>query len=276
MNRAAVLALCALGIAGPLAAQGVLVAPHAIYIDHRVRSEAIHLYNPGTDPVEVTVSTTFGYPVTDSTGRPTLLLIDEPEPSQPSAAAWIQAFPRRVTVPPRRRQTIRLLARPPADLPDGEYWTRVIISARGGHVPVAGVADTSSIRVGLTLEVRTVVALSYRKGGVGTGVDMSGLEARVVGDSLEIGAHLERRGEAAFIGSLRWTLHDGNGRQHSQAEMPLAVYHSLTPRFRFHVGALEPGSYTLETALVSERPDLSADVLLPIEPVRDSIVLKVE
>src|SRR4029450_13037448 len=36
------------------AAQGVLVAPHAIYLDHRTRSGSLTLYNPGADPVEIT------------------------------------------------------------------------------------------------------------------------------------------------------------------------------------------------------------------------------
>ena len=82
----------------------------------------------------------------------------------PSAAGWIEAFPRRMTIPPLQRQTIRLLARPPQGLADGEYWSRLIISAKGGSVPVTGIDSTSNINVGLTLEVRTIIPLIYRKG----------------------------------------------------------------------------------------------------------------
>ena len=49
-------------------AQGVIVAPHAVFIDHATRSGSITLYNPGENPVEVTVSFGFGYPTTDSAG----------------------------------------------------------------------------------------------------------------------------------------------------------------------------------------------------------------
>src|SRR5204862_6704935 len=98
----------ALGLAGmlalasaSLAAQGVMVAPHAVFIDHRLRSGWVLLYNPGTEPVEVTISTIFGYPVTDSTGAITLRTVDAPDSTVPSALAWIQAFPRRLTVAPR-------------------------------------------------------------------------------------------------------------------------------------------------------------------------------
>src|SRR5213592_3826589 len=182
MMRALGLA-CVLAVAGvSLAAQGVMVAPHAVFIDHRARSGSVLLYNPGTQPVEVAISTIFGYPTTDSTGaiRLDTLLAD----SSVSALAWIQAFPRRLTVGPRERQTIRLLARPPAGLPDGEYWVRLVISAQAGRVPITGVSDTTAIQIGLTLEVRTIIGVNYRKGPVKTGITLSNLRAQLVGDSL--------------------------------------------------------------------------------------------
>jgi len=61
--------LLALGVtATRLAAQGVVVAPHAVFMDHRTRSGSVTLYNPNTEPAEVTISLMFGYPVTDSAG----------------------------------------------------------------------------------------------------------------------------------------------------------------------------------------------------------------
>src|SRR2546426_394482 len=137
MRTLALAVTLALGTAS-LAAQGVMVAPHAVFIDHRLRSGSVLLYNPGTEAVEVMISTIFGYPTTDSTGRIKLdtLIAD----STVSALGWIQAFPRRLTVGPRERQTVRLLARPPAGLPDGEYWLRLVIAAQAGRVPITGVS----------------------------------------------------------------------------------------------------------------------------------------
>ena len=60
--------ILAFASAAPLAAQGVVVAPHAVYMDHRTRSGSITLYNPNAEPAEVTISSFFGYPVTDSAG----------------------------------------------------------------------------------------------------------------------------------------------------------------------------------------------------------------
>ena len=164
-----------------LAAQGVMVAPHAVFIDHRLRSGSVLLYNPGTEPVEVTISTIFGYPVTDSTGAITLRTVDAPDSTLPSALAWIQAFPRRLTVAPRERQTVRLLARPPAGLADGEYWLRMVIAAQGGRVPISGVTDTTAIQIGLRLEVRTIIGVNYRKGPVATGLALDIVSQITVG-----------------------------------------------------------------------------------------------
>src|SRR5207249_10393436 len=66
------------------------------------------LFRSNTEPVEVSISLLFGYPVTDSLGRIVLRTIDHPDSTMRSAAGWIQAFPRRLTVPPLERQTIRL------------------------------------------------------------------------------------------------------------------------------------------------------------------------
>ncbi|HYT04710.1 MAG TPA: hypothetical protein VEM13_07495 [Gemmatimonadales bacterium] len=257
--------------APPLAAQGVLVAPHAVFIDHRVRSGSVLLYNPGTEPVEVTISTLFGYPVTDSAGRILLRTVDRPDSAVPSAAAWIQAFPRRLTVAPLERQTIRLLVTPPPTIPDGEYWARLVVAARGGAVPAAGVADTSAIKIGLTLEVRTIIAVNYRKGALRTGVRLSRLQARVMGDSVEVRARLERQGNAAYVGTMHGALVDSAGKVHGEFSSPIGVYYTLEPRVTAPVGALLPGRYRLRLQVTTQREDLAPEVVLPAPPVRDSL-----
>ena len=265
--------LIALGNA-TLAAQGVMVAPHAVFIDHRLRSGAVLLYNPGTEPVEVTISTLFGYPVTDSTGAIRLRTVETPDSSLPSALAWIQAFPRRLTVAPRERQTVRLLGRPPAGLPDGEYWLRLVIAAQAGTVPITGVSDTTAIRVGLKLEVRTIIGVNYRKGPVTTAVALSNVRAQLVGDSLITRARLERRGNAAFIGSIRETLIDSTGAVRASYNSPIGVYFTMEPRLATAVGPPRPrGRYWLRYEVTTEREDLDPVVVLKAPAVRDSVQL---
>ena len=275
MTRALVFAI-ALGVgAASLQAQGVMVAPHAVYIDHRVRSGSVLLYNPGTDPVEVTISTLFGYPTTDSTGAIVLRTVEAPDSTLPSALAWIQAFPRRLTVAPLERQTIRLLARPPAGLPDGEYWVRLMIAAKAGQVPIVGVSDTTAIQVGLTLEVRTIIGIAYRKGPVTTRVVLSNVRAQLLGDTLVTWSRLVRQGNAAFVGTVRGTLVDSTGATRASFATPLGVYITMEPRIASVIGKLPRGRYWLRYEVVAEREDLDPSVVLPAPAARDSVLLVV-
>jgi len=268
--RGAGLLLLGLG-ARPLAAQGVVVAPHAVHIDDRARSASVELYNPGNTPVEVTISTVFGFPATDSAGTVTLRTIAAPDSTWPSAADWIQAFPRRTTVAPQARQTVRLLARPPADLPDGESWTRLVVAAKGGQVDVAGVSDTSALQVGLTLEIRTIIAVTYRKGEVQTGVSVMGVHTAVEGDSLAVQPVLSRQGNGAFIGTLSLALLDSAGAERRRGEFPLAVYYDLSPVRRLDIDGLPAGPYRLLIELNTERHDVPDTVVLQAPPVRDTL-----
>lgn len=253
-----------------LPAQGVLVAPHYLVIDHRTRSGALTIYNPGNDPVEVSISTLFGYPVTDSIGLFSLYTVDQPDSTMPSATSWIEAFPRRMTLSGKERQTIRLLGRPPAGLKDGEYWTRLVVSAKGGQVPVSGMADTSNIQVGLTLEVRSILPVFYRKGSLSTGIRISNIRAVMAGDSVEVRAHLERQGSAAFIGTIRGSLVDSTGKVATTFTSPLAIYYDGDPLFKAPLTRPAAGRYRVRLELATEREDLSAETLLHAPPVRDS------
>lgn len=257
------------------AAQGVLIAPHAVFIDGRARSGSVLLYNPNTEPVEVSISLLFGYPVTDSAGRILLRTIDHPDSTMRSAADWIRAFPRRLTVPPLERQTIRLLATPPPGLGEGEYWARLVIAAKGGQLPVTGVADTAAVKVGLTLEVRTIIGVYYRSGAVRTGVAISNLRTAVAGDSLMVWSRLEQQGNAAYIGTVQGTLVDSGGVVRGEFKAPIGVYYTMEPRYAMPIGALPAGRYRLRLSLTTEREDLGPEVLLPSPTVRDSVEVRI-
>lgn len=261
----------------PVIAQGVLVAPHAIFVDHRTRSGWIQLHNPGAEPVEVDVSATFGFPVTDSMGNLELRIIEEPDSTLPSALGWIQAFPRRVLVPGQGRQTVRLLARPPAELPDGEYWSRIIVSAKAGTIPVTTTDSTrDDITIGLALEVRTIVPLIYRKGGVQSGVQIDSVRATLEPDSVVVRAQLTRVGGGAWLGTVRGRLVPASGRGDPVAsfEVPISVYYRIDPRFTLPRAGIPAGDYRLELDLSSDRADIAPEYLLQSAPVRTAVSVR--
>jgi P pilus assembly chaperone PapD len=255
-------------------AQGVLVAPHVVFIDPRTRSGWVQLHNPGSDPAEVTIETLFGYPVTDSLGNLQLRTVDKPDSAYPSAAGWIQIFPRRVLVPAQTRQTIRLMMLPPPGTADGEYWARLAISAKAGRIPVAGVDTGSGISVGLSLEVRTIIPLIYRKGQTSTGVTVSDLRATADSDSIHVRVKLARKGNAAFLGSVRGTLLNQGGTKVGSFDIPISVYYDIDPRFTIARRGLPAGSYRLLLEVSSARDDIAPEQILPITAVRNSLAIQ--
>lgn len=262
----------------PMAAaapQAILVAPTVVFMDHQTRSGSIELVNTGTEATEVTIGTLFGYPVSDSVGNVSVMMTDHPDPAAPSAAGWIVAYPTRVLIKPGAHQIIRLLSRATSTLPDGEYWTRLVISARGGAIRLSEVraADTASIRVGVSLEVRTIIALLYRKGVVNTGLNVGTPTTRTVGDSLEVRVPLKREGNAAFIGMLRMALLDADGREFARAEHQTAVYYDLSPAWRLPLDRTRKGPYTLRLTLDNVRDDVPQRVRLPFAPLDKTVSL---
>jgi hypothetical protein len=140
-------------------AHAIVVAPHHVFLDPRTRSGVLYLHNAGPAPEEATIEFIFGYPVSDSAGDVSVRLIQDPDSTEPSMAGWIHAFPRRTMVGPGETRAVRLLLRPPTDISDGEYWTRAVVTSRAARVADA-TSEAGGVRVGLTLEVRTVIPVT--------------------------------------------------------------------------------------------------------------------
>ena len=247
-------------------AAAIVVAPTAVTLSDRDPSASVTLYNSSDVPEEVDVSVVFGYPATDSAGVLGLVL-DENGDDPQSAADWIQVLPRRLVVPPGERRVVRLLGRPPRDLPEGEYWSRLVLTARGQDVPVDGADASAEVQVGLSLQVRTIIAANFRKGRVNTGVEVGDFDPRVEGDSLVLFPDLVRQGNGAFIGLLEAQLVDGEGQIAASWEEQVAVYRAYRRRYAWDVSHLPAGTYEFQLRLSTERDDVNPRDRLPAAPV---------
>ncbi len=257
----------------PEVIRAVYVAPTAVFMDERTRSAQVTVGNAGDTPEDATVELQFGFLDADSSGTPYIRFIDDPGPEFPSAAAWVRAFPLRMHLEPRSRQIVRLLARPPADLPDGEYWTRLIVTGQGAPARVA-TAD-SVVRAAVTVQIRLVASVSYRKGAVRTGIAIRGLRAEAEGDSLTVWARMAREGNAAYLGTADVEVVDTAGRVVRTWSAGLSVFFPLTRRFSFPLDSLPAGDYRVRYRLRAERQDLPEDRILPAPTVIDSVPVRV-
>src|SRR5690606_10646697 len=119
----AALLLAALGIGlalpSPLSAQGdLLIAPTRLVLDGRRGGEVI-LSNIGSEEATYRITVELRRMTPDGQ----LELVDEgvASASEKAALEMIRYAPRRVILPPGEPQSIRISARPGAELPDGEY-----------------------------------------------------------------------------------------------------------------------------------------------------------
>lgn len=247
-----------------------------VTIDDRTRTGLMVLINDGITPAEASISTFYGYPVTDSLGQMYLRTFTQVDDTMPCAASWVQSFPRRLRIEPKSRATVRLLVTPPANLGPGEYWGRVVVATKAGQVKVAGLSDSSGIEARLDIEVRSVVGLFYRVGAVKTGLALANLRGAEQGDSLIGRVTLTRQGNAAFVGSIKAQLRDAQGSVRAEQLLPLGVYYTLEPRFAVPVAGLPAGRYELAVEALSSRPDLPSNLLLSTVPVRASVQVRLE
>jgi P pilus assembly chaperone PapD len=258
-----------------LRAQAILVAPQSVVLESRARSGVVELFNPGSRPAEVSLSAVFGHPVTTDSGDLTLRIIEHPDSTMPSAAGFIEAFPRRLVLQPNQRQTVRLLARPPQGLPDGEYWARLVVASKDA-APAAEATptpDAGGVQVGLSLEVRTIIAVNYRQGAQRTGVALGTLTTSVQGDSVVIRAPMERVGTSAWIGMSTVKLLNASGATVAAQAMQTAVYTRIAPRFAFDRSALPTGQYRVVVELSTDRPDVTQATLLRAPPQRGEVLV---
>jgi P pilus assembly chaperone PapD len=117
----------ALMLASPAAEAGVgdlLVAPTRIVLDGRRGAEVI-LNNIGDDVATYRVTTELRRMTPDGN----LVDVTEPNAGEKVAQEMLLYAPRRITLPPNQPQAIRLSARAPEGLPDGEYRVHMLFRA---------------------------------------------------------------------------------------------------------------------------------------------------
>lgn len=260
-------AWCALGrIAGAQVA-GIGVDPHMVVLTAARPAGAITVLNPHAMRAEFSVDLRFGFATTDSTGKLRVELSDGPDSA--SAAGWIVPYPRRFTLRAGGTRTVRLLARPPAELADGEYWARITVHARDDAQPAfVDTSDATSARVRIAMETATVLPVFFRKGTVSTSVTIGDVEAVAAGNGIDVRATLTRDGNGAFIGVAHIAVRDSGGTTIAGTDRQIAVYRSMRPRWNIAVApAILSRAASVIIRLSTDRRDVPRDLVLQARPV---------
>lgn len=139
-------AVSSLTVASPARAGvgDLLVAPTRVVLNGSRGTEII-LNNIGDDVATYRISVELRRMTPDGM----LHEVQTPNAAEQTAQSMIVHAPRRVTLAPRQPQSIRIVARAPANLPDGEYRVHLLFRAVPPPNPVAAPKDVKGIALNL-------------------------------------------------------------------------------------------------------------------------------
>ena len=225
--RAVLAAVIAFGPVAPASAGvgDLLVAPTRIILDGR-RGTEIVLNNVGDAPATYRISVEFRRMAEDGS----LVDVTDPTPQEKAAADMIIYAPRRVTLAPHEPQSIRIAARAPAGLADGEYRVHLLFRAIPPANPVAP-TDGQPVK-GLHLQLIPIYGVTIpvivRLGNLQATAAISNVELEKKQGKTEIGLDLSRSGTRSTFGEV--LVFKPGVKEPIATEKAVAVYTELGTR----------------------------------------------
>lgn len=198
---AALAAALVTGLASPATAGvgDLLVAPTRIVLDGRKGTEIV-LNNIGDAPATYRISVEFRRMTADGN----LEEVTEPTAQEKAAADMIVYAPRRVTLAPHEPQSIRIAARPPQGLPDGEYRVHLLFRAIPPSTPVTAANEPSA--KGLKLQLIPVYGVTIpvivRLGNLQASAGISNVALDKDAGKASISFDLSRSGARSTFGEV--------------------------------------------------------------------------
>ena len=151
-------------------------------------------------------------------------------PQEKAAADMIVYAPRRVTLAPHEPQSIRIAARPPQGIPDGEYRVHLLFRAIPPAIPV--VAASAEAPKGLHLQLIPIYGVTIpvivRLGNLQATAGIANVELEKRDDKPAIGLDLSRSGTRSTFGEVR--VYKAGVKDPIAVQRAVAVYTELNSR----------------------------------------------
>lgn len=198
--RAALLApLVALAQPANAGVGDLLVAPTRIILDNGRGTEVI-LNNIGTETATYRISVEIKRMLPDGSFEE----VTTPNTREATARDMIVYAPRRVVLPPRQPQTIRIAARAPAGLADGEYRVHLLFRAvPPAQPPLQTPADFKGIGFALTPVYGVTIPVIVRLGNLSATAGIANVGKVMDGGQPTVAMELTRAGSRSTYGEVR-------------------------------------------------------------------------
>jgi P pilus assembly chaperone PapD len=178
----------------------LLVAPTRLILNGG-RSAEIILNNIGEEPATYRISAEFRRMMPDGT----LEEVSDPNAAEKAARDMLIFAPRRVTLAPNEPQSIRIAARPPQGLADGEYRVHLLFRAIPPSTPVAEPASApgKGVSFKLTPVYGVTIPVIVRLGNLSVKAAITNVRAEKRDGKPVIAVELDRSGERSTFGEVR-------------------------------------------------------------------------
>lgn len=178
----------------------LLVAPTRLVLNGG-RSAEIILNNIGEEPATYRISAEFRRMKPDGT----LEDVADATAAEEAARDMIIFAPRRVTLAPREPQSVRIAARPPRDLADGEYRIHLLFRAIPPANPVArpASAPAKGLSFKLTPVYGVTIPVIVRLGNLSVKAGISNVRLDRRDGKPAIAMELDRSGSRSTFGEVR-------------------------------------------------------------------------
>jgi len=238
----------------------VTVAPVSIHISDANKNGYLLIRNNSTTSVwEVSIDMKFGYPQSDTAGNTFIFFPDTVTDNDPSAVKWVSFFPRKFLLQPQEEQTVRIVAKPPKELKDGEYWGRPVVSSKA--LAPFDTTNNPQIGVGISVQFQTVIALNYRKGKTSTEISLTSSDARYEDNKIILSIGLKREGTCAYIGNIIARVFNSNNELVKEQTQEVAVYYTLAKRMEIEIPDLPKGQYNVEIEINTNRDEPGGTII---------------
>ena len=198
LAAAAAVASCAL--AAPLYAGvgDLLVAPTRLILNGGRGTEVI-LKNIGSETATYRVSAELRRMNADGT----LVDVKDPTPAEKAAQDMIVFAPRKVTLPPNQPQAVRVSARAPRGLADGEYRVHLLFRAIPEPTPVTTPIESKGLAFKLIPVYGVTIPVIVRLGNLQAKAGIAAVEHIKQGGKDAVSLELSRVGDRSTYGEIR-------------------------------------------------------------------------
>jgi hypothetical protein len=245
----------------------MVISPYVVLIDNKTKAGTFIISNKTEQTQEVSIFFKFGYPVTDANGNITMNY-DSSGSNQFDLTSMVNAFPKKFSLKPGAKQTIRMTVKPNAGIPEGTLWTRIITSSQSKQT----LSDTSTtLSAAIDFILNQVTTVLYKNTRYENTINLGDISVTADAENLNVFTQLEVKGDNPFFSGTVIKIYDSSNNLIKENKEYFTVYYGFNKRTSFPITEFKPGKYTGEVTII---PDDNADIPKSDKPLTTPITKK--